>query len=56
MTQEESYSNERYLLHLFARALNGATPRDIPSDCSWETVYHLAELNGVQGLVWEAAK
>lgn len=56
MTQEGSYSNERYLLHLFACALNGAAPRDIPSDCSWETVYHLAELNGVQGLVWEAAK
>lgn len=56
MTHEESYSNERYLLHLFARSLNRATPREIPADCSWETVYHLAAQNGVQGLVWEAAK
>ena len=56
MTQDESYSNERYLLHLFACALNGTKPREIPADCSWETVYSLSVQNGVQGLLWEAAK
>lgn len=56
MAEAETYSNERYLLHLFARALNGAAPQDIPADCAWETVYGLAAQNGVLGLVWEAAK
>ena len=56
MDKAVTNSNERYLLHLFARALNGAAPRDIPADCAWETVYGLAAQNGVLGLVWEAAK
>lgn len=56
MAEAETYSNERYLLHLFARALNGSVPEDIPAECAWETVYGLAAQNGVLGLVWEAAK
>lgn len=51
-----SYSNERYLLHLFARALSGGAPRELPSDCSWQTVFDLSCQNGVQGLIWEAAR
>ena len=56
MSQEASYSNERYLLHLFACALNSTSPQDIPDDCSWDVLYELATQNGVQGLIWEAAK
>lgn len=56
MPQEESFSNERYLLHLFACALNGNMPREIPDDCSWDSVYGLSVQNSVQGLIWEAAK
>ena len=56
MSHGKTYSNERYLLHLFACALNGSQARDIPDDCSWQAVYGLAAQNGVQGLVWEAAK
>lgn len=53
---EDLLANEKYLLHLFARALNEEAPRDIPADCSWEIVYDLSAQNGIQGLVWEAAK
>lgn len=56
MSLGESYSNERYLLYLFARALKGETPLEIPDDCSWDTVFELACSNGIQGLIWEAAR
>ena len=56
MTLGDSYSNERYLLHLFARALKGETPLGIPDDCSWDTVFELSCSNGIQGLIWEAAR
>ena len=56
MSHDGSYSNERYLLHLFACSLNGELPHEIPDDCSWEAVFGLASQNGIQGLLWEAVK
>lgn len=56
MSHDGPYSNDRYLLHLFACSLNGELPHEIPEDCSWEAVFRLASQNGVQGLLWEAVK
>ena len=55
MPMNQSISNERYLLHLFACALNGKKPDDIPPDCTWERIFELSKINAVEGLIWTAA-
>lgn len=56
MAGDKSLLEERYLLHLFARALKGEVPQEIPESVSWRRVFDLSCQNGVQGLVWEAAR
>lgn len=55
MPMNQSISNERYLLQLFACALNGKKPDDIPPDCTWERIFELSKNNAVEGLIWTAA-